>query len=123
MGRGSPLVVRMLTAWLSLQTKRATKLEAKVRVLTAGYEKRSGALNAALAEKFTEIDNSTLELACFKRLAQDETAAIPGRLGAAEAEARDVCERETELQARYANLVEERERLLKQLQSITTKRA
>lgn len=101
---------------VSVQNKRATKLEAKVRVLTAGYEKRAGALAQQLEATCTDADNNTLELACFQRLAHDETAAIPGRLAAAEAEARDVSEREVELQSRYQNLVQERERLLAQLQ-------
>jgi len=96
----------------ALQAKRCSKLEARGRVFTAGYQKRSDEGNAALQATFLDIDNNTLELACFRRLATDETEAIPGRVAAAEAEARDVAEREQELQLRYKNLVEEREQLV-----------
>ncbi len=46
-------------------------------------------------------------LSCYKSLRADELTALPHRLSAATAELQDATEREAELQAQYARLVQE----------------
>ncbi len=62
----------------------------------------AGAQSAA--EEAAALD---VERASYVALRELEDAALESRAGAAAAEAGDVAERETELQARYAHLLEE----------------
>eukprot|EP00038_Savillea_parva_P008761 m.179009 g.179009 ORF g.179009 m.179009 type:complete len:779 (+) comp14664_c0_seq1:64-2400(+) len=91
--------------------KRGAKTEKKVTVLTTGYQKKSHAsLNEmkALAE---QIEESTLKLRSYERLAEIEAAAIPWRQRALEREVQQLTSREAELQAKYQRLIDERDAL------------
>lgn len=91
----------------TLEGGRLAKAEARVGVMTKGYEMRAGGLNAALAAAGRAEADKAIELAAYARLAHDEAAALAARLAAATAELAEETERQDALQGAYASAVAE----------------
>lgn len=94
-------------AQLAKELKKVEKAEAKLTLVTAGFEKRCASGVEALQRKAAERDEKFILLACYRRLQADEMSALPQRLSTATAELQDATEREKELQDSYAHLLEE----------------
>jgi len=99
---------------MSIEAKRAAKLEKKLKTLLGGYQARGQALIKALNEVFEQIDQTQVEAKTFDLLRQNEVAAIPKRLQSFTDDVGRQEERERELQRRFQELMMEREDLLKQ---------
>lgn len=98
-------------------TKRAEKLEQKLIVTTKGYRERAAKLREAVVQHFDGFDEACLDIAAFKRLQEIEEQALPLRIGEAQGQLAAAKATEAELQAKYANLLEERAQLQQLLQA------
>ena len=106
-----------LAAAVAAETGRLGKAEARLGVLTKGYEVRAGALNTAVAAAAAAATDKDIELACYVRLAYDEAAALPVRLEVADALAAAAAAEGKALQDRYRGSVSEISELRKLLAS------
>ncbi|CAF0847593.1 unnamed protein product [Didymodactylos carnosus] len=100
---------------MSLEAKRAAKLEKKLKTLLGGYQSRGQALDKALSEIYEQIDHLQVESKTFEVLRQNETHAIPKRIESFTDDVIRQEQREKELQRLYQDLMEERSDLLQQL--------
>ena len=98
-------------AAMARDAKRASKLEARLSILTKGHVERAAAASDAVAAAHAAADDSERELAGFKLLAGNEQAAIPVRLTALQAEVDAGLKREVALQHRFAELQKEQRAL------------
>jgi len=80
--------------------------------LTDGYQLRANKLSEDIEDKHQLYVDSLHELECFKRLESRETKAIPRRLESLKVEVSGLHAQETQLQDRYARLLQERDRLI-----------
>jgi len=85
-------------------SKKAAKLETKLNVLTAGYQKKALEHMNEIATTMEQLKNSRVELACFKALQQQENLTAPLRLEKLQNEVAEQVEREKALQAKYESL-------------------
>jgi hypothetical protein len=86
---------------------RLAKLEQRIGVLLKGYEIRANKVEVAVSTLAAEELNKTIEYACYVRLAHDEAVALPARLSAVSGALAEAGATESQLQARYRNLVAE----------------
>eukprot|EP01087_Luapelamoeba_hula_P012817 TRINITY_DN3616_c0_g1_i2.p1 TRINITY_DN3616_c0_g1~~TRINITY_DN3616_c0_g1_i2.p1 ORF type:complete len:872 (-),score=208.35 TRINITY_DN3616_c0_g1_i2:60-2675(-) len=113
---------KQLFEWNKNESARAAALEKKVGLYHGGYESRASALSNTLSQPpqqqqqqpslHAQLDQASLELACFESLQIAERQAVRERGAKVEREVEVQRVREATLQARYAGLVQERERLL-----------
>ena len=61
-------------------SKRATKIEDKLKILTRGYQARASGLTKQIGDLQEQIETATLELSTFSFLKNQETFAVPKRL-------------------------------------------
>lgn len=92
-------------------TRRAVKLEQKLRVLTQGYQVRGENLWRNIEQRHKEMDLLLTELDCFRALHRQEQLAAPRRIESLQEEVQMMAERERSIQLRYENLLVERENL------------
>jgi pre-mRNA-splicing factor CDC5/CEF1 len=88
--------------------KAAVKAEAKVKVLTAGYQDRAAKTRDAVRAAGGRLTAAATTLATFKLLQQREAEAIPARIARLEAEVVAQTARGGELQRRYQALLDRR---------------
>ncbi|CAF1467415.1 unnamed protein product, partial [Adineta ricciae] len=100
--------------FMSLEAKRAAKLEKKLKTLLGGYQSRGQALIKALNDVYDQIDQTQVEAKTFGLLRQNEMLAIPKRIESFTEDVARQEERERDLQRRYQELYEERNSLLEQ---------
>jgi len=96
-----------LRADMQLDAKRAMKLEAKVGLLTAGLQKRSGELEAKLGELANELTTAEEERSSYHNLYEQEQRAAPRRMESLMELVAAATERERGLQATYQTRAEE----------------
>ena len=101
---------RVLEA-MKKEAKRASKLEEKVNVVTAGLLARNGEFRGQLAAASAALEKKGEQLQAFRMLQSFELLAGPARKEALEQEVAGLKEREAALQARYKGLTERWERL------------
>lgn len=94
------------------EAKRAAKLEKKLRILTGGYQSRAQALVKQVQDMHEQIEQAHLELKTFNSLKEHETIAIPKRLESLTDDVNRQMEREKNLQKKYSDVLEEKEKLL-----------
>eukprot|EP01027_Heterolobosea_sp_BB2_P010039 GEZU01014776.1.p1 GENE.GEZU01014776.1~~GEZU01014776.1.p1 ORF type:complete len:798 (-),score=239.01 GEZU01014776.1:108-2501(-) len=100
------------------ETKKVTKLENKLNILTGGYKKRSHDLRQALDDLHMQIDQARIELHCFKAMqAHENNNAIPLRIGVLQADVQEQKRKEKILQDRYVSLTNQIEQMTKLLAS------
>ena len=82
-------------------SKRAVKIEDRLKILTRGYQSRAAGLTKQIADMEDQIEQTQLELSTFSFLKDQETAAIPRRLASIQDDVRKQTEREKDLQTRF----------------------
>ncbi|KAK9293243.1 hypothetical protein L1049_021234 [Liquidambar formosana] len=92
-------------------TKKAQRLEQKIKVLTQGYQMRAGKLWSQIEATFKQMDTAATELECFQALQKQEQLAASNRINGLWEEVKRQKELEQTLQSRYGNLIAEQERI------------
>ncbi|GAB4838070.1 Cell cycle serine/threonine-protein kinase cdc5/MSD2 [Ancistrocladus abbreviatus] len=92
-------------------TKKALRLEQKIKVLTHGYQMRSGKLWSQIEATFKQMDTAGTELDSFLALQKQENLAATFRINGLREEVQKQKELEKNLQKRYGDLVVELERI------------
>ena len=82
-------------------SKRATKIEDKLKILTRGYQGRAQGLVKQIGDVQDQIEQARLELSTFSFLKNQETGAIPKRLQSIMDDVEEQKRREKELQKRF----------------------
>ncbi|KAK9140509.1 hypothetical protein Scep_010190 [Stephania cephalantha] len=93
------------------ETKKAVRLEQKIKLLTDGYQMRAGKIWAQIEATNKQIDTAVTELECFQALQRQEQLAGTSRINGLVEEITKQKELEKNLQQRYGDLVLERERI------------
>lgn len=93
---------------MTKDASKAAKAEKKLSVTLGGYQARSNALSKRIADAFEELQKTKVEYDSFSRLRVNESAAGPRRVSALKEEVERLESREKSLQARYAELEQER---------------
>ncbi|CAM8885418.1 unnamed protein product [Rhodiola kirilowii] len=93
------------------ETKKAQKLEQKIKVLTQGYQGRSLKLWSQIEATYKQMDTATTELECFEALHKQEQLAASHRINGLWEEVKKQKELEETLQRRYGKLLVEQERV------------
>ncbi|GMF17745.1 unnamed protein product [Phytophthora fragariaefolia] len=92
-----------------LLTKRVQKLDERARVVNGGFHRRSEKGLELLRDQMTELQNATIEQACFENLASLETEALQSRMARLANEVNSQQLLEVKLQKQYAALVQEQQ--------------
>ena len=103
---------------MTADAARAAKVEKKLGTILGGYQARSKALAGKLATAIDDLRESTLQLDCFNRLADNEEGAIPRRLEILQKEVRDLERREKEGQNKYTELSQEKRDLTSRIEEL-----
>ncbi|XP_078427926.1 cell division cycle 5 [Wolffia australiana] len=98
------------------EARRATKIEQKIKVLTHGYQTRSGRLCAQIEATFKQLDTAGTELECFQSLQKQEQLSAAYRVNSLTKEVNGQMELERKLQQRYGDLLEVSERTVRLLE-------
>merc|ERR1711962_1007548 len=86
---------------MTKESKRATKIEDKLKILTRGYQARASGLIKQLTDTQDQIESARLELSTFTFLKDQETFAVPRRLQSIGDDVDKQKSREKELQRRF----------------------
>eukprot|EP00299_Pterocystis_sp_00344_P018489 c9227_g1_i1.p1 GENE.c9227_g1_i1~~c9227_g1_i1.p1 ORF type:complete len:776 (+),score=222.31 c9227_g1_i1:157-2484(+) len=100
-------VFELIRTQMVNDTKRAMKLENKLKILTGGYQHLATKHLAQAEEQYTTLDQSRLELSCFSSLAAQEAVSMQRRKQELTEWVQKVRDRENELQKEYAKLMME----------------
>ncbi|XP_065057512.1 cell division cycle 5-related protein-like [Rhopilema esculentum] len=95
--------------------KKAAKIEKKLKVLLGGYQTRAVGLTKKLSDISEQVQQTHVEAETFNMLKGQETNSIPRRIEAIKEDVERQTEREKALQAKFADLSFEKERLLEEL--------
>ena len=95
--------------------KKNNKLQSKLAVVNAGYEKRADKLGQDILDKFAEVQNARIELSVYKMLQDQEIHGGQGRIEQLMEENAALRTLEASLQREYGDLVVEKRRLAVQL--------
>ncbi|KAG8369461.1 hypothetical protein BUALT_Bualt14G0016100 [Buddleja alternifolia] len=93
------------------ETKRAQRHEQKIKVLTNGYQMRSGKLWTQIEATFKQMDTAGTELECFQALQKQEQLAATHRISNLWEEVQKQKDLERVFQKRYGDQLKELERL------------
>ncbi|XP_046915842.2 cell division cycle protein 21 [Dermatophagoides farinae] len=105
---------------MTREAKKAGKIEKKLSILLGGYQQRSHEMAKQFRECWQHIEQSHLELYSFNALKVREDCAIEKRIGQLKQDVKRQEQREMTLQARYAELLKQREELQDQIMMTTT---
>ncbi|CAI9774826.1 unnamed protein product [Fraxinus pennsylvanica] len=92
-------------------TKKAQRLEQRIKVLTNGYQMRAGKLWSQIEATFKVMGTTGTELECFQALQKQEQLAATQRIGSLWDEVQKQKNVEQTLQKRYGDLLAEQERV------------
>lgn len=90
--------------YMTKDSKKAAKLEKKLKILLGGYQSRSQGLLKQVQDLHEQLEQTFVELKTFENLRQHEIGAIPKRLESLTEDVLRQTERERELQKRYSDL-------------------
>lgn len=90
-------------------TKKAQRLEQKIKLLTSGYQMRSGKIWSQIEATFKQMDTAGTEVECFQALQKQEQVAASHRINSLWEEVQKQKELERTLQKRYGDLIAEQE--------------
>ncbi|KAK9137916.1 hypothetical protein Sjap_008510 [Stephania japonica] len=93
------------------ETKKAVRLEQKIKLLTNGYQTRAGKIWSQIEATNKQIDTAVTELECFQSLQRQEQLAATSRINGLVEEITKQKDLEKNSQQRYGDLVQERERI------------
>ena len=93
--------LKLCMSVLARETKRADKAHSRAATLTAGLDRRAGALDAAVRNEHAQLAQASRELECFRALKATEDAAAPARLERLKEEIEALRSEESELQERF----------------------
>ncbi|WAR09348.1 CDC5L-like protein [Mya arenaria] len=91
-------------SFMTKDSKKAAKLEKKLKILLGGYQSRSQGLLKQVTELHEQLEQTHVELTTFENLRQHEIGAIPKRMESLTEDVVRQTERERELQKRYSDL-------------------
>ncbi|XP_062863914.1 cell division cycle 5-like protein [Trichomycterus rosablanca] len=97
---------------MTMEAKRAAKMEKKMKILLGGYQSRSMGLIKQLSDLWDQVEQANMELHTFDELKKQEDLAIPRRQEALREDVQRQQDREKELQQRFADLLLEKETLV-----------
>ncbi|KAK1793291.1 hypothetical protein P4O66_011680 [Electrophorus voltai] len=97
---------------MTMEAKRAAKLEKKMKILLGGYQSRAMGLMKQLSDLWDQVEQAHMELHTFQELKKQEDTAIPRRQEALREDVQRQQDREKELQQRFADLLLDKETLL-----------
>jgi len=106
----------MLSSRLGSVSKKTKKLHSKISLYNRGYEQRASSLQTQIAQLYSDLELTEIELACFRRLEEKERYAIDSRLTSSLDLVKTQQDREMELQERF-DKAQSRLRALQQQQS------
>ncbi|KAI3915670.1 hypothetical protein MKX01_015495 [Papaver californicum] len=98
------------------ETKKAQRLEQKIKLLTHGYQMRGGKLWTQAEATFKQMDTAATELECFQALQKQEQLAAFYRINGLVEEIKKQKELEQNLQHKYGNLIVEQDKIERLLQ-------
>ncbi|POM77533.1 Cell division cycle 5-related protein [Phytophthora palmivora] len=90
-------------------TKRAQKLDERSRVVNGGFYRRSQQGMESLRDYMTELQNATIEQACFENLSSLESQALQSRMTRLANDVNSQQLLEVKLQKQYAALLQEQQ--------------
>ncbi|KAG9443809.1 hypothetical protein H6P81_015149 [Aristolochia fimbriata] len=93
------------------ETKKAQRLEQKIKILTHGFQMRSVKLWSQIEDTYKQMDTAATELECFQALQKQEQIAAASRIKGLFEEVSKQKELERKLQHRYGRLEVEQERV------------
>ncbi|XP_062378677.1 cell division cycle 5-like protein [Sardina pilchardus] len=96
---------------MTMEAKRAAKMEKKMKILLGGYQSRAMGLVKQLGDLWDQVEQAHMELRTFGELKKQEDLAIPRRQEALREDVQRQQEREKELQQRFGDLLLEKETL------------
>lgn len=91
-------------SFMTKDSKKAAKLEKKLKILLGGYQSRSQGLFKQVSELHEQLEHTYVELTTFENLRQHEVGAIPKRMESLTEDVVRQTERERELQKRFSDL-------------------
>ncbi|XP_012693557.1 cell division cycle 5-like protein [Clupea harengus] len=97
---------------MTMEAKRAAKMEKKMKILLGGYQSRAMGLVKQLSDLWDQVEQAHMELRTFGELKKQEDLAIPRRQEALREDVQRQQEREKELQQRFGDLLLEKETLV-----------
>jgi pre-mRNA-splicing factor CDC5/CEF1 len=103
---------------MSREAARAAKVERKLGLVLGGYQTRSDGLRKKLEEGFASLVSLEGDLRSFEELRVIESAAGPQRLEGLHSEVGKLQRREGVQQGRYKELLDERDRLMKNIATL-----
>jgi len=106
-----------ILAQMKREAGKAKKIESKISVYNGGYMSRSDNALGQIATLYNQLEQTATEANCFRALRDIEMDAITLRIAKLTNEAEEQIQRENRLQTKYANLMVEREDLIKSLKS------
>uniref|UniRef100_A0A4W4F847 Cell division cycle 5-like protein n=1 Tax=Electrophorus electricus TaxID=8005 RepID=A0A4W4F847_ELEEL len=86
---------------MTMEAKRAAKLEKKMKILLGGYQSRAMGLMKQLSDLWDQVEQAHMELHTFQELKKQEDTAIPRRQEALREDVQRQQDREKELQQRF----------------------
>ncbi|KAI8558742.1 hypothetical protein RHMOL_Rhmol04G0120400 [Rhododendron molle] len=90
-------------------TKKAQRMEQKIKLLTNGYQMRSTNIWSQIEATFKQMDTAGTEVECFQALQKQEQVAASHRINSLWEEVQKQKELERTLQKRYGDLIAEQE--------------
>jgi len=105
---------------MTKEAKRAAKLEKKLKILLGGYQSRQQGLLKQFHDIYEQIESTYVEYTTFDSLRKHEVQAIPKRLESLTEDVNRQMERERELQKRFGELQQHKEKLLERLGRLKT---
>ncbi|KAI3819018.1 hypothetical protein L1987_12840 [Smallanthus sonchifolius] len=92
-------------------TRKAQRLEKKIKLLTDGYQMRAGNIWSQVEATFKQMDTAGTEYECFQALQRQEKLAASNRINSIWEDVQKQKELEKTLQNRYGDLLVEQERI------------
>lgn len=92
-------------------TRKAQRLEQKIKLLTNGYQMRAGKIWSQVEATFKQMDTAGTEYECFQALQRQEQLAASNRINSIWEDVQKQKELEKSLQKRYGDLLAEQERI------------
>ncbi|KAI3732288.1 hypothetical protein L1987_63492 [Smallanthus sonchifolius] len=92
-------------------TRKAQRLEKKIKLLTDGYQMRAGNIWSQVEATFKQMDTAGTEYECFQALQRQEKLAASNRINSIWEDVQKQKELEKTVQNRYGDLLVEQERI------------
>ena len=96
---------------MSVEAKKAAKLEQKLKITLGGYQSRAQVLIKSLQDIYNQIESKQVELTTFENIREHEQLGINKRIESLKEDVNRQAEREKELQKKFGDLLLERDSL------------